>query len=175
MSAQSKFLSLVLRHEPERIGLRLDPAGWVAVDDLLRAMAQAGQEMPLDDLLRLVAESDKKRFTLSADGVRIRAAQGHSVEVDLGLEPKCPPEQLYHGTARHTVDQILSEGLKPGQRQHVHLSLDIATAQRVGQRHGTPVVLHVAARQRYGDGGLFWQADNGVWLTDKVDPKYLSL
>ncbi len=174
MSRESKFLSRVLRHEPGLVGLSLGPGGWVLVDDLLSGMRDAGQPMQRAQLLQIVAESDKKRFTLSEDGRRIRAAQGHSVVVDLELVPKAPPEQLFHGTACKHLDAILAEGLKPGLRHHVHLSLDEATATKVGQRHGKPLVLRIAAARMHRDGRPFWQADNGVWLTDYVSPAYLS-
>ena len=175
MSTESKFLSRVLRHEPELAGLSLGPGGWVPVDDLLRGMAEAGHEMQAEDLRQLVADSDKKRFTLSEDGQLIRAAQGHSVPVDLGLAPVKPPPLLFHGTAQDKLDAIFAEGLKPGQRQHVHLSPDHETAIKVGRRHGKPVVLRVETGRMTAAGGTFWRADNGVWLTDFVAPAYLEL
>lgn len=170
----SKFISLVLRHEPQRIGIELDVGGWVAIEDLIAKTRLAGIDLDHGLLLAVVAESDKKRFTLSEDGQRIRAAQGHSVPVDLGLLPAAPPELLFHGTAVVSLDAILREGLKPQARQKVHLSADAITADRVGQRHGKPVVLTVAAGRMIADGLLFWKADNGVWLTDAVPPTYLS-
>jgi putative RNA 2'-phosphotransferase len=142
----SKFLSLVLRHDPARVGLELDAAGWVAVDDLLAAMRDAGVEIDRAALERIVAESDKQRFALSADGSRIRANQGHSVKVELGLEPRVPADVLFHGTAARFVESIRREGLRPGARTHVHLSPDERTARKVGQRHGRPIILTVAAR-----------------------------
>src|SRR5262249_20050390 len=136
----SKFLSFVLRHKPEVIGLTQDEQGWAAIDDLITKANAVGTRFSRDDLLHVVETSDKKRFTLSADGSGIRAAQGHSVSVELGLSPQEPPPVLYHGTATRFVQPILSEGLKPQQRQQVHLSLDEETAHRVGQRHGKPVI-----------------------------------
>lgn len=130
----SKFLSLVLRHQPETIGLVLDTQGWATIDDLIALAAAAGTSFSRTDLDRVVATSDKKRFTISDDGLRIRAAQGHSVSVELGLAPREPPPVLYHGTATRFVDAIIAEGLKPQSRQHVHLSLDEATALNVGRR-----------------------------------------
>lgn len=171
----SKFLSYVLRHAPESIGLALDAQGWASVEDLLARSRAAGRELDLDTLRRTVAESDKKRFTLSADGLRIRAAQGHSVEVDLGLAPSAPPDLLYHGTATRNLEAILAEGLVPGQRRQVHLSSTRETARAVGQRHGKPVVLAVASGRMQADGIAFHQAENGVWLTDRVPPGYLSV
>lgn len=174
MSKESKFLSRVLRHEPEAAGVVLGPGGWVAVDELLRGMKAVGHAMKLDDLLRIVSENDKQRFTLSDDGRRIRAAQGHSVDVDLGLEAAVPPTELYHGTATANLDAIFAEGLMPGRRKHVHLSSDKDTALRVGQRHGKPVALLVDAAGMHAAGHGFWQADNGVWLTDTVPPAFIG-
>lgn len=171
----SKFLSLVLRHTPEKIGLTLDPQGWVPVADLLAHMATAGHPLTEAQLHAIVAASDKQRFTLSADRQRIRAAQGHSVKVELGLPPVEPPAQLFHGTAQQNLDVILREGLRPGKRQQVHLSLDHDTATKVGQRHGKPVVLNVDSKAMQDAGHLFYRADNGVWLTDQVPPEFLTL
>lgn len=174
MSKESKFLSRVLRHEPKLIGLTLDVGGWVLVDDLLRGMKRAGHRLKREDLGQIVAENDKRRFTLSEDGRRIRAAQGHSVIIELDLPAIAPPDELFHGTASASLDAIWAEGLKPGRRQHVHLSVDPETATRVGQRHGKPVVLRIATGKMHEDGHQFWQADNGVWLTDHVAPDYLG-
>jgi putative RNA 2'-phosphotransferase len=171
----SKFLSLVLRHAPERIGLVLDVQGWTSIDDLIAKANAAGVALDRNTLIDIVATSDKQRFTLSPDGTRIRAAQGHSVEVDLDLSPAVPPAVLFHGTARKNVDAILAEGLKPGKRRHVHLSPDTETARRVGMRHGAPVIFEVDTAHMRADGLVFWQADNGVWLTDFVAPAYLML
>ena len=125
-------------------------------------------------LEEIVATSDKKRFTLSEDGKRIRAAQGHSVEVALGIEPVVPPETLYHGTATRFLEPIRAEGLKPGSRQQVHLSADEVTAHAVGTRHGKPAILRVAAGDMHRAGHAFYRADNGVWLTDAVPPQFLT-
>jgi putative RNA 2'-phosphotransferase len=170
----SKFLSLVLRHDPAKVGLTLDPAGWAEVDELLAAMARAGQPLDRETVARIVAESDKQRFALTPDGRRIRASQGHSVAVDLGLEPTVPPEVLYHGTASRFVDSIRGAGLHAASRTHVHLSADEETARRVGQRHGKPVVLHIAAGRMHGDGRPFFRSENGVWLTDAVPADYIT-
>ncbi|MCA0907109.1 RNA 2'-phosphotransferase [Ruegeria marisrubri] len=174
MSRESKFLSLVLRHKPEEIDLQLDAHGWARVDELLRKLKKSGRKLSHDELIEIVETSDKKRFTLSEDGKRIRAAQGHSIEVDLGLKPQQPPSELYHGTASANLDAIFSNGLVPGKRQQVHLSLDPDTAERVGQRHGRPVVLRVEAQRMFDDGFEFFRADNGVWLTDAVPARYLG-
>ncbi len=174
MKQQSKFLSLVLRHAPEKAGVTLDPQGWVPIDDLLAGCAKAGQKIDRATLEQIVATSDKKRFTLSNDGTRIRAAQGHSVAVELGLIPAEPPATLFHGTAAKSVAVIMAEGLKPGRRQQVHLSLDADTATNVGMRHGKPVVLTVDAFDMHQLGHQFFQADNGVWLTDLVPPQFLT-
>lgn len=174
MSRTSKFLSRVLRHQPELLDLKVDSGGWVQVNDLLRGMKRVGHHLSIEELRNLVADNDKRRFTLSEDCRRIRAAQGHSIAIDLGLPAITPPTQLFHGTASATLDAIWSEGIIPGRRQHVHLSSDPETATRVGQRHGKPVVLRIDASQMHQDGHLFWQADNGVWLTDRVPRIYLS-
>lgn len=168
----SKFLSFVLRHKPEAIGLELDPNGWV---DLAELMEKASPEISLDrDLIeQVVASSDKQRFALSDDGERIRANQGHSVKVDLELKPKDPPAVLYHGTATRFLPSILKEGLRPGQRHHVHLSTDVETARSVGKRHGDPVILCISATEMHLKGHLFFLSDNGVWLTDEVPPAFL--
>lgn len=171
----SKFLSFVLRHKPDSIGLVLDQQGWTSIEDLIAKGNAAGTAFSLADLLDVVASSDKKRFSLSDDGLRIRAAQGHSVNVDLGLAPREPPAMLYHGTATRFADAILSEGLKPQSRQQVHLSIDEATAHRVGQRHGKPVIFKVDAGRMHSQGFAFFIADNGVWLTDRVPPEFLAL
>jgi putative RNA 2'-phosphotransferase len=174
MSRDSKLLAMILRHDPGSVGLRLDGGGWVGIEALAEALGRHGHALGRDGVLAVAASSDKARFTVSPDGARIRAAQGHSVEVDLGLAPAEPPEVLFHGTAEGAVAAILAEGLRPMARQHVHLSADPATATRVGQRHGRPVVLRVAAGAMRRDGLTLWQADNGVWLTGEVAPRYLS-
>ncbi|MEH3144306.1 MAG: RNA 2'-phosphotransferase [Methylobacterium frigidaeris] len=170
----SKFLSYVLRHAPETIGLRLDPNGWAEVDVLLENARKAGKRFDRDTLHRVVAENDKQRFTLSGDGRRIRAAQGHSVAVDLALVPSEPPALLYHGTATRNLEAIFAEGLIPGRRRHVHLSATPEVARAVGERHGKPTVLTVDAARMHGEGHRFLRADNGVWLTDRVPAGFLG-
>lgn len=170
----SKLLSHVLRHAPERLGIALDANGWTSVDVLIARAREQGFAIDRPILEAVVATSDKKRFTLSEDGLLIRAAQGHSVAVDLGLQPSEPPEILFHGTAQGNLASILAEGLKPGKRQHVHLSFDEDTAIKVGSRHGKPVVLKVHADKMRHDGFHFFRADNCVWLTDHVPSAYLE-
>jgi putative RNA 2'-phosphotransferase len=169
----SKFLSLVLRHNPAKIGLSLDPQGWATVDDLLTAARRNGVALNAATLQLIVADNDKQRFAFSEDGLRIRASQGHSIEVDLALEPIAPPELLYHGTAARFIESIRQSGLEHRARQHVHLSLDEATAVKVGQRHGKPVVLIVQAGAMAAAGFSFYRSANGVWLTDHVPAAYL--
>ncbi|MEM8560315.1 MAG: RNA 2'-phosphotransferase [Bacteroidota bacterium] len=171
----SKFLSLVLRHDPDRIGITLGAGGWTGTEALLRAANQHGVALNRALLEHVVATNAKQRFALSDDGARIRANQGHSVQIDLGLTPVAPPAVLFHGTARKNLASIHAQGLVRRQRHHVHLSADEATARTVGQRHGTPVVLRVEAARMHGDGHVFYRSDNGVWLTEAVPPTYLTL
>ena len=170
----SKFLSLVLRHQPEIIGLQLDEQGWATVDELLRCSQHGPQPLTQGLLDEIVRTNDKQRFAFSSDGLRIRANQGHSIEVDLALSPLEPPEVLYHGTAERNIVSIRQKGLIKGQRQHVHLSRDEQTATKVGQRHGKPIVLTVRAGEMHRQGHLFYRSDNGVWLTDHVPPQFIS-
>ena len=167
----SKFMSLVLRHAPETAGLSLDQGGWC---DLASLAAAAPGAPSTDDLIRIVDQSDKQRFALSPDQQKIRANQGHSIPVDLGLAPAVPPAILYHGTALHNLPAIWREGLRRGQRNHVHLSPDPVTARRVGQRHGKPQVLAIDTRRMCRAGFEFMRADNNVWLTERVPPCYLK-
>lgn len=169
----SKFLSFVLRHRPDSIGIELYDGGWADVSELLRAAEQTGLRITLDELRGVVKENDKQRFSFSEDGLRIRANQGHSVEVDLGYDEVVPPEVLYHGTARRRVESIRREGLLRGSRHHVHLSGDAKTARKVGQRYGKPIVLEVQAGRMHSDGYKFYPSANGIWLTEYVPPSYL--
>jgi putative RNA 2'-phosphotransferase len=170
----SKFLSLVLRHRPELIGISLDSAGWVPVRELLEAMARHGEGIGEDELREVVATSDKKRFALSEDGLLIRASQGHSVEVELGYEPATPPEVLFHGTVERFVESIRREGLVKGRRHHVHLSADEETARRVGERHGRALILRVRAGEMWRAGLKFYLSANGVWLTERVGREFIE-
>ena len=163
----SKRMSKALRHQPERVGLILDPAGWVPVADLLAALGVSE-----DDLREVVRRNDKQRFTI--DGDRIRANQGHSVEVELGLPAATPPDTLFHGTVAAFLDDIMRDGLRPMSRHDVHLSPDRETARRVGARRGRPVILTVDARAMHADGHEFRLSANGVWLTQHVPARYLA-
>ena len=174
-AALSKYLSFILRHQPQSIGLHLNDQGWAAVDELLACSEGAGRPIRHADLLEVVRTNDKQRFSLSEDGLRIRAAQGHSVPVDLALTPQVPPPVLYHGTATRFLDTILAEGLTPRSRQQVHLSADTETARKVGERHGKPVILVVDAAAMQEKGHAFYRADNGVWLTDGVPSQFLGV
>ena len=169
----SKFMSLVLRHKPEEIGLALDENGWAHVAELIARANLKGVRLTHSDLRTIVEKNDKKRFALSDDGTRIRASQGHSIKVDLALTPVAPPARLFHGTASRFVESIRAQGLLRGRRQHVHLSPDETTATRVGQRHGKPVVLQVRAGQMHQAGRQFFLSANGVWLTEHVPAEYL--
>ncbi|WP_320782658.1 RNA 2'-phosphotransferase [Streptomyces sp. CRN 30] len=167
----SKYLAKHLRHQPERIGLTLDSGGWTEIDALIEAAASHGFRFTRAELDHVVTVNDKRRFAV--EGTRIRASQGHTVRVDLGLSPVAPPPCLYHGTVARNVDGIRVQGLRPMNRHDVHLSPDRGTATRVGARRGRPVVLSVDAGSLHRDGHLFRVSDNGVWLTESVPPEYL--
>lgn len=170
----SKFLSLVLRHQPASFGIALDRAGWTSVDALLEACAKHDVRFTRAELLDVVATSDKQRFALSADGLQIRANQGHTVAVELELGSAVPPAVLYHGTVERFVEAIRVQGLLKGQRHHVHLSADLETAKKVGGRRGKPVVLEVRAAEMVAAGMTFSISQNGVWLIDHVPPAYIG-
>ncbi|MCR9144056.1 MAG: RNA 2'-phosphotransferase [bacterium] len=171
----SKLLSYVLRHAPESIGLEIDAQGWAKVEDLLvRIREQKFPEFDRALLHKVVSENDKQRFQFDADRARLRAAQGHSVQVDLGLAPLAPPEVLYHGTVERFLESILSAGLKPGSRTHVHLSAEVETARTVGARRGRPVLLKIRAGEMHGQGHAFYLSENGVWLTAAVPPEFIE-
>lgn len=171
----SKLLSLILRHKPDIIGVSLDDAGWVEVSVLLEGLHRIGKGVDREDIERVVRENDKQRFVFSEDGLKIRASQGHSIVVDLGLKEKQPPEWLYHGTSHKAITQILHQGLSKRKRQFVHLSENIDTAAAVGCRYGWPVILHIEAGAMHKDGYSFYQSENNVWLTDSVPPHYLQV
>lgn len=170
----SKFLSLVLRHQPEKIGLKLSEEGWVRVSDLLPAMEAHGLSVTLQELQRVVATNDKQRFAFSADGTLIRASQGHSVQVTLGYESASPPAILYHGTAKRFLPSIRQQGLLKGKRHDVHLSEKQETAVSVGSRYGRPVILRIACERMSSDGHVFVRSANGVWLTGHVPVEYIE-
>ncbi len=174
LESQSKFLSLILRHTPERIGLTLDSNGWADLSLLLQLANSHGTNLTHESVLEIVATSDKKRFALNADQSKIRASQGHSIRVDLGFEPKPPPEFLFHGTASRFLDSIRAQGLQPGDRQHVHLSSTESTAIEVGQRHGKPIVLKIDALIMHSKGHQFYLSENGVWLTASVPQAFIQ-
>ena len=164
---QSKFLSLVLRHKPDAIGISLDPEGWASIEEILEKSA-ANLGLSRERISEIVRDNDKQRFSISEDGQYIRANQGHSIKVDLGLGSVEPPETLFHGTATRFLASILEQGLLPRNRQHVHLSADIRTARKVGIRHGKLALLKVGSGEMARNGHLFYQSENGVWLTDHV-------
>ena len=170
----SKFLSFVLRHQPDSIGLTLDNEGWADIDALIAGAARRRRQLDLPLIQTVVDTNDKKRFSLSADGRRIRAVQGHTTDsVNLSHIEKTPPDLLFHGTATRSLESIRQQGLIPGSRHHVHLSQDVATATAVGRRYGKPVVLTVEALRMQAQGFKFFQAENGVWLTDQVPAAFL--
>ena len=171
----SKFLSYVLRHKPDEIGLVLDAQGWASISELLERASAHDRPFTRDDLLRVVAKSDKQRFALSDDQARIRANHGHSLTVDLGIKPATPPALLFHGTATRFYDSILAEGLKPQSRQMVHLCETIEQAKKVGERHGKPLILKVDAAALSAKGVLFYPSQSHVWLVEGVPPAFLSL
>lgn len=171
----SKFLSYVLRHEPEAIELTLDKEGWAVIDDLILRAGNKGYALDKDLIFNVVESSEKKRFTISEDGLRIRAAQGHSTQqVNITYAEKTPPDILYHGTATRFIAQIREQGLLALSRQYVHLSSDEDTAVQVGQRYGKPVLLKIKATDMYEKGFKFYQADNGVWLTAHVPYEFIQ-
>ncbi|MFF0720667.1 RNA 2'-phosphotransferase [Micromonospora sp. NPDC003816] len=172
-TATSKFLAYVLRHQPAAIGITLDSAGWVEVDVLLAALAHHGRPINGALLARLTGDTDKQRFEIR-DG-RIRAAQGHTVPVDLCLAPEPPPPLLYHGTVARFLPGIRADGLRPRGRTHVHLSADRQTAATVGARRGEPIVLTVDAAGMHAAGNVFHRAASGVWLTTHVPPDRITV
>ncbi|MEZ6056077.1 MAG: RNA 2'-phosphotransferase [Planctomycetaceae bacterium] len=174
MTRTSQYLSLILRHNPGMIGLELDPNGWADIEALLRGAATQGRVISRELLDRVVEENSKRRFAISEDGTRIRANQGHSIDVDLQLQPRQPPAILYHGTAIRFLDSIRRTGLQPQSRQHVHLSIDQETATKVGQRHGKPAILVVEAQRMVEQGSLFYLSENEVWLTNIVPPAFIT-
>jgi putative RNA 2'-phosphotransferase len=170
----SKSCSYLLRHRPDAGGLTLDAQGWVSVDALLAGLGRIGRRADRDLLERVVEQNDKRRFEFSDDGLRIRARQGHSVPVELGLPSRAPPDRLWHGTVARFLPSIQEQGLQPRGRHHVHLSAERDTARTVGARRGRPVLLVVAAGEMAAEGHTFFRTDNGVWLTAHVPPRFLS-
>ena len=169
----SKFLSLILRHNPEKIGITLNENGWADVEELITRTRRMGRKLDMALLEKVVAENDKKRFSFNESKTMIRANQGHSIKVDVELPPTVPPNTLYHGTASRFIESIKSKGLVKGKRLHVHLSSNHSTAAAVGKRHGSPVVLEVDSLAMYNNGHIFYLSENGVWLTESVPVEYL--
>lgn len=170
----SKFLSLILRHKPQTVGLELDAQGWADTDTLIEKISQHRFAITREDLEWVVEHNDKKRFVFSEDGSKIRANQGHSLKIDLALPPVTPPEVLYHGTAERNLDSIRESGLLKRKRHHVHLSGDTETALNVGKRYGKPVLLIVRAGEMHTAGHPFFCSENGVWLTEHVAPDFID-
>ncbi|MDQ1167843.1 RNA 2'-phosphotransferase [Flavobacterium sp. SORGH_AS_0622] len=170
----SKFLSLVLRHSPEKIGLKLDENGWADVNELIEKCTKKGNRLDAELLDYVVENNDKKRFAFNEDKTKIRASQGHSISVDLNLTETEPSEYLYHGTVGKFIESIQKEGLQKMSRQHVHLSKDRETAVKVGSRRGIPQILSIRSGQMHRDGFKFYLSENNVWLTDEVPTKYID-
>lgn len=171
----SIFISLVLRHKPDAAGIKLDSHGWADVTELINGIQHTGREIDMSVLEEIVRTDEKKRYSFNEDRTKIRANQGHSIPVDVGLKEAMPPEFLYHGTADRFEDGIMKEGLKPMSRLYVHLSKDVDTALNVGRRHGNhPVVFRICSRRMHEDGVRFYLSENGVWLTKKVPPEYIE-
>ncbi|MFM2307588.1 MAG: hypothetical protein RLZZ367_2257 [Bacteroidota bacterium] len=168
-----KFISLVLRHKPEEIGLQLDANGWADVNELIEKLNAKGAGIDFEILNEIVATNNKKRFAFNDDKTRIRASQGHSIEVDVELQHATPPDVLYHGTAEKNLASIMAGGLNKQQRLHVHLSAQYDTAINVGSRHGKPVVLQIDAAAMSRDGIVFYLSQNNVWLVDEVPVMYI--
>ena len=171
----SVFISLVLRHKPEAAHITLDEHGWANVEELLSGINDTGRKIYMEILEEIVITDNKQRYSFNQDKTLIRANQGHSVPVDVELKEQEPPDFLFHGTATRFLDSIINEGLKPMSRLYVHLSKDIETALKVGRRHGAPVILKIHSEDMYKDGYMFYLSENGVWLTKKVDVKYLEV
>jgi len=170
-----RFISLVLRHTPSAAGIQLDENGWAEVNELLAGANRARKWIDMETLERIVRENNKQRYSFNEDHTKIRANQGHSIQVDVELKAQIPPDTLYHGTATRFLDSIRQQGLTKQNRQHVHLSADATTATNVGSRHGKPVVLSVNAAAMVADGYTFYLSENGVWLCDAVPWEYICM
>lgn len=173
----SKFLSYILRHHPEAIGLELDEHGWAHIDSLIDKAKQEGKSLNRDRIREAIESGTKNRFIISEDDTYIRAGYGHSIDVDLSLSPETPPDILYHGTARKNLESIQKKGIHSGSRNYVHLSLHKEDAVSVGRRHGQPVVLSIAAKRMHESGFPFYpsESESGIWLVDEVPPEFISL
>lgn len=170
----SKFLSLILRHSPQTIEIKLDENGWANVDELISKCAKHRHTFTFAELEEVVATNDKQRFIFNEDKTKIRANQGHSIAVDLALQSQTPPDYLYHGTVSKFLNEIKKDGLLKMSRQHVHLSKDKETAIKVGSRRGVPVILVVQSGKMHQDGFIFYKSENDVWLTDHVPANYIE-
>ncbi|RDC64912.1 RNA 2'-phosphotransferase [Adhaeribacter pallidiroseus] len=171
----SKLLSLVPRHQPEKIGIALDENGWIEITTLIEQANKNNVKLSREILEEVVATNTKKRFAFNADKTKIRASQGHSIAVYLNYTPQTPPAILYHGTSERALKSILENGLQKQNRHHVHLSTDVVTARNVGQRHGRPIILRIDAAAMTQNGYLFYLSENQVWLTDQVPTRYLHV
>lgn len=169
----SKFISLILRHKPETINISLNEHGWANVDELISGINNSGRKINIDILVDIVVTDNKQRYSFNEDKTLIRANQGHSVPVDVELKEMVPPDILYHGTAERFIDSIKRHGIKFMSRLYVHLSDDMETAFKIGQRHGKPYTLVICAKRMHKDGIKFYQSENGVWLTEYVDWEYV--
>lgn len=170
----SKFICLILRHKPNTIGITLDQNGWANTQELLNGLNAAGKKINMEQLVALVNTDNKTRFSFNEDKSKIRANQGHSIPVDLGLVELVPPAILYHGTSERYINSIKQKGIHKRNRQYVHLSSNYETAIQVGSRHGKPIVLKINAMQMYVDGYKFYLSENLVWLTDYIPVKYIT-
>ncbi|NBA77934.1 RNA 2'-phosphotransferase [Emticicia sp. ODNR4P] len=171
----SKLLSKILRHQPDLIGIQLDENGWVEVSTLLQNLEKYQTQISFEQLKEVVDTNSKKRFSFNDDFSKIRANQGHSIEVDLALQTQTPPDILYHGTVEKNLDSIFEKGLSKMNRHHVHLSADTETAQKVGMRHGKPIILTIESKKMYDQGYVFYLSENQVWLTDNVPSEFIRL
>lgn len=169
------FISLILRHKPETIGIKLDEHGWANVDELIEKINKSGRKIDFETLKYIVETNNKKRYSFNEDKTLIRANQGHSIKVDVELKEAVPPDYLYHGTSTKYLDDILKMGIITKSRLHVHLSKDVETALNVGSRHGEPVILLVDAKAMYDNGQKFYLSENGVWLTANISPQYFKI
>lgn len=170
----SKFISLILRHKPEVIGITLDEHGWADVNELIAGIRKEHKDFDMSTLEEIVRTDNKQRYSFNMAGTKIRANQGHSIDVDVELEEKEPPEILYHGTGKKYIESIEKQGLIPKSRLYVHLSSDKATANNVGARHGIPVIYEIEAKRMFNDGYKFYLSKNNVWLTKEVPLEYIK-
>ncbi|MBF0227181.1 MAG: RNA 2'-phosphotransferase [Desulfobacterales bacterium] len=172
----SKFLSLVLRHNPKLIQLDMNENGWVSIEQLIEnAKKLKNIELSIEKIRDVVETNDKKRFSIDSEGKKIRANQGHSIKVDLELKSQTPPDILYHGTATRFIDSIKIDGLKPMLRQHIHLSTTFETALNVGKRHGKPIILEIKSKEMHEKGYKFYLSENKVWLVDRVPKEFINI